>query len=427
MSGEGFSINPDELHSGADQLGQFADHITTSLGKLRDTHQRLAAGARSDKSGVGQVVVKAATTSEKVMGDVATEGARVAKAASTRLHAGATAHTDNEATQTRALKSIGDKGDEGKTTPSSGGGKPPGDSGGGSGGSGGGKPPTPPKEPGSEAPDPPLTGRKPPSAGDEPSDQIRTDPKLPKPAPYQKPLPDANADVTKPPPDKTRGAKVEQIDEQRVTRRNGLIHTVDGKPVKQYIQEKSAERAHGLSKDASGNVATKPKRAGEGRCSALAIDLKTGLVTQGVNGKATDVIPPDKLHPLLQQNLQDMRAYKHPVQGATDKDGNPVVHDGKAHYSAPAGHAEVKATNELLWQRQAALKPGEQLSPDVLHELRIDPRWTQPTGDAPIGAPAPACANCNSILHGVPSYTGRCTYDSHDSRYQNPAVPPVEE
>ena len=131
MSGEGFKINPGELHSGADQLGQFSDHITTSLGKLRDTHQRLSTSAGSDKSGVGQVVVKAATTSEKVMGDVAQEGARVAKGASDRLHTGAKSHTDNEEKQTGILKSISDKGEEGTTKPGS--------SGGGSGGSGGGK------------------------------------------------------------------------------------------------------------------------------------------------------------------------------------------------------------------------------------------------------------------------------------------------
>jgi hypothetical protein len=428
VSGEGFKINPDELHSGADQLGQFSDHITTSLGKLRDTHQRLSTSASSDRSGVGQVLVKAATTSEKVMGDVAQEGARVAKGASDRLHTGAKSHTDNEEKQTGILKSISDKGEEGTTKPGSSSGGSGGKSGGGKSG-GGGEPFSEPKGPSGEGAEPPLSGKKPPSASGEASTQFTEDPKLPKPSPYREPLPAADSDVRVPPADKTRGTKVEQLDEKRVTRGDdGLIKTVDGKPVKQYIGEKSAERAQGLSHNpATGQVAKKSKQAAEGRCSALAIDRRTGLVTQGVNGKATDVIPPDKLHPLLQQNLQDMRAYKHPVRGAVDKDGTPLVHDGKAHYSSPAGHAEVKASNELLWQRQAALKPGQELPASTLDDLRIDPRWTQPTGGAPIGGAAPACANCNSILDGVGSYTGRCTYDSHDGRYLNPAVPPVEE
>jgi hypothetical protein len=175
------------------------------------------------------------------------------------------------------------------------------------------------------------------------------------------------------------------------------------------------------------------KAAGKEKvCSALAIDRRTGLITQGVNGKGAHVIPEDKLHRLLQQNLQDMRAYQHPVldSGGTLHPGTriPNPYDGQAHYSVPASHAEVKAVNELLWQRQAAgereFGPGYQVPPSALQEMRFDPRWTGDVGNAHAGDPAAACANCNSVLHGVPSNTGRCEYDPDDYRYVNPNEPP---
>ena len=34
-----------------------------------------------------------------------------------------------------------------------------------------------------------------------------------------------------------------------------------------------------------------------------------------------------------------------------------------------------------------------------------------------VGQEAPACANCDSVLHGVPSYTGRFSYNPFDYRY----------
>jgi hypothetical protein len=451
MSGKGFDIHPEELHDGASKLGTFSDHITASLGRLRTTHQNLTSHAKSDRSGVGSVIVNAAGKSEEVLGEVAKEGARVVKGAEQRIHTGATAHTDNDEKHAGVFKGIKGKGaTKPPTTAGSaggtpktgagkgtGGGTPKGGAGGtpkggaGTGSGGGGKPPAAPRPHSDLPPEPPLSGKKPPTASDQPSEVIKTDPQLPKPEKFKDPLPQADPNPGVPPKDKTRGAKVEQIDESRVKRGpDGLISHVDNKPVKQYVGEESAKRADALSKDSTGQVPRNSKKAGEGRCSALAIDLKTGLVTHGVNGRAGDVIPQQNLHPLLQQNLQDMRAWQHPVQPKAGATGDPIVHDGKAHYSEPAGHAEVKATNELLWQREAQLKPGETLPPSTLNELRFDPRWTAQTGPGEagaIGAPAAACANCNSILGGVPSYTGRCEYDSHDGRYQNPSIPPHED
>jgi hypothetical protein len=414
MSGEGIEINPDELHSGADQLGEFSDRISTSLGKLRNTHQNLTAHAKSDRSGVGAVVVNAAGKSEEVLGDVAQEGARVAKGASQRIHTGTKAHTENEEKQTGVFKGIKGKGN--KTAQVRPGGSGQGTSS--SQGPGAGtRAPKKSKPPKSTTPVPALSGHKPPSANDTPSNAFTNGPALPKPQKFKDDLPGVDpANPSVPPPKPGRGAKVEQLPDNRVTRdeTTGLITHVDGKPVKDYVGDMSKQRAEALSGNGPDG---KPL---EGRCSAVAIDLKTGLVTQGVNGGRGDVIAPHNLHPLLQQNLQDMRAWQHPVQGTN------TVHDGKAHYSQPAGHAEVKATNELLWERQSKLGPGETLPPSTLGELRFDPRWTAQTGaDGSIGSSAAACANCNSILHGVPSYSGRCEYDPKDSRYQNPSVPAV--
>jgi hypothetical protein len=234
------------------------------------------------------------------------------------------------------------------------------------------------------------------------------------------------------PPDKARGAKVEQIDRSRTTRdSNDLITHVDGKPVKQYMNELSKKKAEDAAdpgkawKDANPTAKKVPKSlpGKEKVCSALAIDRRTGLVTQGVNGKATDVIPEKNLHPLLQNNLQNLRGWQHEVK---KPDGTSEFLDGKAHESIPANHAEVKAVNELLWQREAGLPPGQTLGPDTMKEIGFDPRWTKDTSHGTLGGEAPACANCNTILHGATSYTGRYQHAPLDVRYKDTQIPPEQ-
>ncbi|TWP45228.1 hypothetical protein FKR81_39840, partial [Lentzea tibetensis] len=259
--------------------------------------------------------------------------------------------------------------------------------------------------------------------------------------------------------DKSRGAIVEQIDPtdtSRVTTKNGLIETIDGKPVKEYVQDLSKSRA--VSQHAPN------MESGDGPCSAVAIDRKTGLITEGVNGQADDLIEPENLHPLLRDNYMDMAEWKHPImRSETDAAQMPVlgengkalkdaegkvitkdaVLDGRAHFDDPMRHAEVKAVNELLWERQRAFEDAWRkqhgadsvpppLSREVLDEMRFDPRWTDEVvkkGNVvrELGGEAPACGNCNSILRDVPSYSGRYHFPPGDHRRNATLEPPVTE
>jgi hypothetical protein len=312
----------------------------------------------------------------------------------------------------------------------SGGSGGPGGHGGGDGGGGGGGDP---HGGGSTTPQstPPVT-KEPMSSNGNPSQQYTNQPNLPPAKTYDTKTPGDNDYGF--PPDRSRGSQVETLDKDRVTRGDdGLIKTVDGKPVKDYVADVSKQKAEQTGNPAlTGKKNTLPKDLinGGGKekvCSAVAIDLKTGSITHGVNGKPDDVIPPENLHPLLQNNYQNLRAHEHNVDGGGNlrpgQEPAPAsTMDGRAHASVPNNHAEVKATNELLWQRQNALKPGDPpLDQSTLNEMRFDPRWT---GKGKIGGEAPACANCNTILDGVPSYTGRYNYDPKDSRYTDTMVPP---
>ncbi|GAA4023394.1 hypothetical protein GCM10022247_54670 [Allokutzneria multivorans] len=288
---------------------------------------------------------------------------------------------------------------------------------------------------------PRLSGSKPPSASEAYSTTFKLQPALATPARYEARLQRSDATTFGMPPDRRRGAEIVRLDDERDRLErdsDGLITHVMGEHVEDYARRVSQERAVVASnpqkhwKDT--NPGAKPPkelyRVGKEQvCAAIAIDLRTGLVAQGVNGRSQDVVPEGRLHPLLQQNLQDLRAYQHRV--LADGDGTLAatrlgsgLYEGQAHYSQPAAHAEVKAVNELLWERQDVLKAGARLPASVLAELRFDARWTAPQRQAGTGDPAPACANCSAILRGVPTYSGRCTYDPCDYRYRNPAVEP---
>lgn len=453
---KGYKVTPDELDQSSEHLANFGDRIDEHNTRVQSAHENLSTHVSGDKSGLGQVFKKFASKAGTAFSDMGKQVSRVVKGSGSRLKTSSKAYKDNESNVKQKLDGIGTKRDETKgptkpvdtSRPSS---------------SGGTKPSSasvhePPKldkgkgvDTGPAGAKPALSTNKPPSAGSEFSDKFTAKPQLDEPTPYSKPLPSAGTDSYHMPPDRTRGAKVTQLDESQVVRgKDGLItHVKVGEPpnqvhqpIKDYVGDLAKQRAQIASKPQQywkdqHPGQTPPKGLNnvgkEGRCSAVAVDLKTGLVTQGVNGKDTQVIPESNLHPLLQQNLQDLRAYKHPVLAnqhgdlAETKHSNGV-YDGQAHYSNPAQHAEVKAVNELLWQRQAAGEaqhgPGYQLPPSTLNEMRFDPRWTAKTGDAGVGDSAAACANCNTILNGVPCYSGRCQYDTSDYRYGNPNVPP---
>lgn len=203
---------------------------------------------------------------------------------------------------------------------------------------------------------------------------------------------------------------------------------------------------------------------------AVAVDLRTGLVTEGVNGRTGDLVPPKNLHPLLRENHRDTDVWEHPIMEAPDQvkqapvknpdgpghlkdeNGDDLSQDwvlpGQVHPDQPLRHAEVKAVNELLWARQRQHEqdwsaehgpdsPPPALPREALRDMRFDPRNLQEqmrkdadgvkvkTGD--IGDPGPACGNCSVILRDVGSYGGRLRYAPFDYRSKGDLIPPVAE
>ena len=422
----GFNTNPDHLRRSGSMLSRFGQTVANAGEKLDDTGQNLVEHANGDRSGIGAVVAKGMGRGVSVLGKVFKQGGRVADKAGQNLgktgdlheeadnHArdgllkvhpdDKTKHLPGGSTRTASAVSAGGKESDPKKLP--GGGERSGSEVG-EGGSGR-TDKAPPKVDGEDHRSGDLFGRsKPPSATTPVDEPVRL------PQSHSPGLKPDGADDGTPhttptgPADKRRGAVLEQIDptSDRVTTKNGLIETVDGKPVKQYVQELSAQRAHDIA------PGVHPKK--DGPCSAAAIDLRTGLITEGVNGRANEQIPLDELHPTLQENYKNMADWKHE---AVDENGNVVASlDGKAHFDQPLRHAEVKAVNEQLWERERQGLPTDR---SALDELRIDPRFLVDKGDnMRVGGEAGACANCYNILDGVPSYTGRFPYHPQDHRY----------
>lgn len=240
--------------------------------------------------------------------------------------------------------------------------------------------------------------------------------------------PRANPDG--PPPDPRRGAVLDVFPEgdPRVTKRtDGLIEEIDGVPVGEYVDNLARERVEQIAPHMH------PRK--DGPCSAVAIDLRTGMVTEGINGRSNQPLQVEELHPLLLDNYKNLADWRHGVQESDGvfvpnrfDNGNPAIFDGKAHTDIPLRHAEIKAANELLWARQRE-NPDVPLSPEVLDEMRVDPRWLKDGhgdtgGGMRKGEPAGCCANCDNVLRGVPSYTGRYSFHPDDYRYEKHSVTP---
>jgi len=134
-----------------------------------------------------------------------------------------------------------------------------------------------------------------------------------------------------------------------------------------------------------------------GNVNAVALDRQTGQIVEGWNGHSRDVIPVDRVHPLLAERLEQLRT-EGPYD-VLDKNGKPTGEKMPfPHPDNPLGHAEVKAVNELLWRR------GTHADASVFEEFQVD-NFTPFTkkGIAPI----PCCANCGSLLAGTPATPGR--------------------
>lgn len=174
---------------------------------------------------------------------------------------------------------------------------------------------------------------------------------------------------------------------------DGLITHVSGKPVDDYLNQLGAERA-GVYRSAKEDGSFPRKQ--QGNVIAVGLDHRTGAVYEGINGKADDVVAPGDLHPTLAANLQALRA------GGPYPQRDEVATHSHPHPDDPLGHAEVKATNQALWDRQHAGLPTDS---SVLGEFTMSPQFQFLGG----GGPAPFCANCHGVLSGVHSATGRFT------------------
>ncbi|CAM5276098.1 hypothetical protein SALBM217S_08348 [Streptomyces griseoloalbus] len=200
------------------------------------------------------------------------------------------------------------------------------------------------------------------------------------------PVDSLRADLDAAPPPGPGDKVLAQLSEDRVTRTDGLITHVDGLSVSDYLDGLSRERGAAYRQAKEAGVFPRKQT---GACVGSVIDLRTGRVVEGINGKPDDVIPSDKLHPTLASRYESIR-------------WNPP------HMDHPLGHAEVKAANALLWDRTRRGLPDGEVA---LAEMRASvefPYLSDKTTGAP-GRAAPYCANCNHMLQGVPSSHGRFT------------------
>jgi hypothetical protein len=261
-------------------------------------------------------------------------------------------HEDNDKSITDAIKSIGKKehaqaGSPGTSSPGSGKQGPPpmsaGAGGSGSGGAGNNPPPSPP------SPD------------------------------------DANNDG-RPRPAAGPGEKqLEQLDDSRVTRSDGLITHVDGQPVDTYAEKWAQDRSADYRQAKEDGTFS---RKSTGACVGAGIDRRTGSIVEGINGRSEDVIPIGDLHPTLAARYE-------------------AIKDAPPHPDNPLGHAEVKAANMLLWQRRQHGLPDDE---SALSEMVMSVQFPfLKDGSGMPGRIAPFCANCNHMLDGVPSTAGRFT------------------
>lgn len=183
---------------------------------------------------------------------------------------------------------------------------------------------------------------------------------------------------------------LEQIDATgpRVTKDGGVITHVDGKPVADYLADIGRQRSALYLEAKDARTFT---RKDTGACIGAVMDLRTGTIIEGINGKSNVVIPVEKLHPTLQPRYEALRV--------------KPVHPDMDH---PLGHAEVKATNELLWMRTRQGLPD---GLDALAEIRasVEFPFLKNPATGLRGRPAPFCAHCHRMLLGVESGNKRFT------------------
>ncbi|WP_143261630.1 hypothetical protein [Allokutzneria sp. NRRL B-24872] len=153
---------------------------------------------------------------------------------------------------------------------------------------------------------PRLFGSKPPSATDAYSTRFKAQPALATPSQYETRLQRSDETTFGMPPDRTRGAEITRLAGERdglERDSDGLITHVMGERVEDHVRRISEQRAviasHPQRHWSEANPGVKPpaglRNLGMERvCSAIGIDLRTGLLTHGVNGKLRDVVPDER-------------------------------------------------------------------------------------------------------------------------------------
>ncbi|MEU6710493.1 putative T7SS-secreted protein [Nonomuraea sp. NPDC046802] len=179
--------------------------------------------------------------------------------------------------------------------------------------------------------------------------------------------------------------------------RDGLIDTVNGRPVHEFVQDIATQRNDLYQELRQTDPGNFTKRL-TGRMHSVAFDRRTGELFEADNRTIPHDVPTD-LHPTLQKPLDDMVDYA---------DRNPTAYDygggrrgGFPHVDFPGTHSEVVATNKALWAREAIGAPTGEAH---LSEIVIDNRRLFGGGT---GLPAPCCPNCTHILGPIDSIPGK--------------------
>ncbi|MEV8436819.1 hypothetical protein AB0425_05550 [Actinosynnema sp. NPDC051121] len=196
---------------------------------------------------------------------------------------------------------------------------------------------------------------------------------------------------------------------------DGLITHYNGQDIKSYLDDVMVDRARVVQTMMHNgdlppnNAPGKPKNWVQNNvmCTSVAVDRQTGRIYESINGPRTSVIPDDQLHDALRDRMENMR--RNPAEGEgypqfDRRTGEILNYTEFPINDNPLRHAEVKNVNQMLHDRGV---PGD-VSPEELAEhlrgmrvANVFPHWE------PFPAKAKCCANCNNMIAGVPSSTGR--------------------